>query len=210
MEQVVATNSELLATRRQVSLAEQGRELLKEKRMALLREFRLQGADVLAALEQLERRAGQAREALAESVALDGPEGVGSAAVAAGRTLAVEVSARTVAGVRVVGVDAPDVVRPAGGRGYALITSSPRVDRVAELFEHEIQQLLDVVGRELTLRRLADEIRRTTRQVNALEHVVVPRLTNRRDRIAQVLEERELESRVRLMRARDHRKTGVR
>jgi V/A-type H+/Na+-transporting ATPase subunit D len=38
--------------------------------------------------------------------------------------------------------------------------------------------------------------------VNALDHVVVPRLERESDSIAMVLEERELEDRVRLRRAR--------
>jgi V/A-type H+-transporting ATPase subunit D len=43
--------------------------------------------------------------------------------------------------------------------------------------------------------------------MNALEHVVVPRLQAERARISLVLEERELEDRVRLrrIRARGHR-----
>ena len=52
------------------------------------------------------------------------------------------------------------------------------------------------------MRRLAEEITRTTRRLNALEHVVVPRLEGERDFIAMVLDERELENRVRLMRAK--------
>ena len=60
----------------------------------------------------------------------------------------------------------------------------------------------DVAAAELSLRRLAEEISRTTRRVNALEHVVVPRLERERDAIAMVLAERELEDRVRLRRAR--------
>jgi V/A-type H+-transporting ATPase subunit D len=49
---------------------------------------------------------------------------------------------------------------------------------------------------------LAEEITRTTRRVNALEHVVIPRLESERDAIQAVLDERELEDRVRLRRAR--------
>jgi V/A-type H+-transporting ATPase subunit D len=62
--------------------------------------------------------------------------------------------------------------------------------------------LLDVAASELSLRRLALEISRTTRRVNALEHVVVPRLEQERDAISIVLAERELEDRIRLRRAR--------
>ena len=65
-----------------------------------------------------------------------------------------------------------------------------------------LDRLLDVAALELSVRRLANEIARTTRRMNALEHVVVPRLEAERARIALVLEEREMEDRVRLRRMR--------
>lgn len=43
------------------------------------------------------------------------------------------------------------------------------------------------------LRRLADEIQRTSRRVNALEHILLPQLVARRNAIHLVLEERERE-----------------
>ena len=70
--------------------------------------------------------------------------------------------------------------------------------------------LLEVAALELSLRRLADEIGRTTRRVNALEHVVVPLLEKERGFIALVLEERELEGRIRLLRARSKVERGRR
>lgn len=65
-----------------------------------------------------------------------------------------------------------------------------------------------MVAVELSLRRLAEEIKRTTRRVNALEHVVVPRLAEERDYIQMVLDERELEDRVRLMRMKSRSERG--
>ena len=68
-----------------------------------------------------------------------------------------------------------------------------------------LEKLLDVAALELSIRRLADEIARTTRRMNALEHVVLPALETERAHIALVLEEREMEDRVRLRRARSTR-----
>ena len=68
-----------------------------------------------------------------------------------------------------------------------------------------LDRLLDVAALELSVRRLADEIARTTRRMNALEHVVLPGLETERAHIALVLEEREMEDRVRLRRVRSTR-----
>lgn len=202
MDRVSATRSELLARKAQIGLAGGGRDLLKQKRTALMREFDRLSASVLRAMRDLEEQAADARGALSEAMALDGPEAVGSAALAASGEVEVEVGVRNVAGVPIVELDHGAVGRSRLGRGYSLAATTPRIDRAAEDFEAVLGGLLDVVAVEMSLRRLAEEITRTTRRINALEHVVIPRLEAERDFIAMVLDERELENRVRLMRAK--------
>ena len=205
MDHVTATRSELLARRGQIALAAQGRDLLTEKRTALLREFHRIGASVLERMRELQERASAGRSALGEALALDGPEGVSSAARATARDIAVELRTRNVAGVRLVELDHDPVPRSRAGRGYALSTTSARIDAAADAFERQLEGLLDLVAVELTLRRLGDEIETTTRRVNALDQVVIPRLEAERNHIAMVLEDRELENRARLMRVKSRR-----
>ncbi|AHY48227.1 V-type ATPase, D subunit (plasmid) [Rubrobacter radiotolerans] len=202
MNRISATRSELLARRAGIRLAIQGRDLLKEKRTALMREFDRLSADAVAAMQDLEEKARRARASLSEAVALEGPEAVGSAALAARNEIGVRLTAKSVAGVKIVDLEHDPVGRARTDRGYSLAATSPRIDTAAEGFETVVEVLLDFVAVELSLRRLAEEITRTTRRVNALEHVVVPRLEKERDFILNVLNERELENRVRLMRAR--------
>jgi len=197
-----ATRTELLARRARVDLATRGRDLLKDKRAALMKEFGHLSASVVEVVEELGRHAAESRRALVDAVSADGAETVGSAALAASGEVATRLSARSVAGVRVVDLEHEPVVRPRTGRGYDLLTSTPHTDAAAAGFERQLDRLLDVAATELSLRRLAAEITRTTRRVNALEHVVIPRLESERDAIQAVLDERELEDRVRLRRAR--------
>ena len=210
MPQVTATRSELLSRRAQIALAVQGRELLKEKRSALLREFNRLGTSVLAALEALERGASDADRLLGAAVTGHGVEYVHSAASAAEADIALTLQVRVVAGVSIVEIVKAVVARPPTERGYSLAATSARIDATAASFEAVLDGLLDVAALELSLRRLADEISRTTRRVNALEHVIVPRLQAERAAIALVLEERELEGRIRLMRARSTSSEGWR
>jgi V/A-type H+-transporting ATPase subunit D len=202
MERVSATRNELLARRTRIGLAVGGRDLLKEKRTALMREFERLSVNAAAAMKDLEERARSARTSLSETTALDGPEAVGSAALAARGEIGVGLVSKSVADVKIVDLEHDPVGRARTERGYSLSATTPRIDGVAEGFEGVLEGLLDYVAVELSLRRLAEEITRTTRRVNALEHVVVPRLEDERDYIAMVLDERELENRVRLMRAK--------
>jgi V/A-type H+-transporting ATPase subunit D len=202
VETLSATRSELLARRARIALATQGRDLLKEKRAALMVEFGRLSTGVLEAVETLGRHAAESAGTLSSAVAFDGSEPVGSAAIAASSDIATHLSPKVVAGVSVVELEHDRIARARTARGYSLAATTPRIDVAAASFERQLDLLLDVAASELSLRRLAAEISRTTRRVNALEHVVVPRLERERNAIAMVLAERELEDRIRLQRAR--------
>jgi V/A-type H+-transporting ATPase subunit D len=202
MQQVSATRSELLARRAQIGLATQGGDLLKERRSALVREFNRLGASALASIDALDRDAAGAGRLLGLSVATHGPEPVESAALAAEGEVKVSLRTRSVAGVPIVEIEKQPVARARTDRGYSLAATSARLDEVAERFEAVLDKLLELAVLELSVRRLADEIARTTRRMNALEHVVVPRLEREQAHISMVLEEREMEDRVRLRRMR--------
>ena len=201
-EQVSSTRSELLARRARIGLASQGRDLLKERRTALVREFHRLGASALDSLVALDRDAADASRFLGLSVAAAGPEPVHSAALAAQGDVEVSVHTRNVAGVPIVEIEKGVVARARTDRGYSLVATRARIDGVAERFESVLDRLLTVAALELSVRRLADEIARTTRRMNALELVVIPALEAERAHIALVLEEREMEDRVRLRRVR--------
>jgi V/A-type H+-transporting ATPase subunit D len=139
---------------------------------------------------------------LSSAVAFDGPEAVGSASTAASGDIATRLSLRIVAGVPVVELEHDVVSRARTRRGYGLVATTPRIDVAAASFERLLDLVLDVAAAELSLRRLAGEISRTTRRGNSLGHVVVPRRERERAALAMVLAERELEDRIRLRRAR--------
>jgi V/A-type H+/Na+-transporting ATPase subunit D len=208
VRQLSATRSELIARRLQIGLAAQGRDLLKEKRAALVVEFGHLSIGVLEAVEKLGRGAAASAAALGNAVAFDGAETVGSAADAASGEIATGLTLRIVAGVSVVELEHDRITRARTSRGYSLTATTPHIDVAAASFERQLDLLLDVAAAELSLRRLAGEISRTTRRVNALEHVVVPELERERDAIELVLAERELEDRVRLRRARSAGRRG--
>jgi V/A-type H+-transporting ATPase subunit D len=195
------TRTELLATRRAVALAVQGRDVLVDKRTALVRALGERTDELVRRISAARGAATAARDRLDDAAAAVGPAALMSVSHAASGRLGVDVRASTVAGVVVVDVSAADVARAATDRGYATATSDPAVDAAATAYEAEVVELLELAALELTVRRLAAEIARTTRQVNALEHVLVPRLA-RCDRIAAALDEREREETARLRRAR--------
>lgn len=205
MDQVSATRTELLNRRAQIELAVQGKDLLTEKRDQLLDEFRRVANVVMGGTDALERSATEGRRLLAIAEASDGPEAVLSAAVATRSEIPLRASATSIMGVRVARIDHEPVGRPRTGRGYGLTGTGPRIDAVAEAYEAQLDLILEVASTEIRLRRIADEIGKTTRRVNALEFAVIPLLIAERKQIQSVLEERERQDHFRLKRVKQHK-----
>jgi len=209
-EPVGATRSELLARRARIRLATRG--LLEQKRDQLMVAFREAAALASSTGEALAQAARNARRALTRAEVEDGPEAVRSAALSTRAEIPVDVRAVTVMGVRVAEIEDVTIRHPLTRRGYGLPGTSARIDAAASAFEDELEQLLALATVELRLRRLADEIGRTTRRVNALERVVLPRLEGQARRIASTLDEREREDgfRRRRLAARKRRRRAGR
>ena len=201
-EQIVPTRMALLASRSQLELASQGRDLLKEKRNALMKELHKVADVVLIGSDALEQAAAESHRALILAEALEGPEAVRSAALAASGEIFVEASGATIMGVQVPEIEYQPVGRLLTERGYSLAGTSARIDAVAASFERQLELLLEVATQELRMRRLAEEVGKTTRRVNALEHVLIPRLEFQCNAIQMMLEEREREDRFRLKRVK--------
>ena len=133
-----ATRSELIARRLQIGLATQGRDLLKEKRAALVVEFGHLSIGVLEAVETLGRRAAESATALSDAVGFDGSDAVGSASMAASGDVTTRLSLRIVAGVSVIELEHDRISRARTSRGYSLVATTPRIDVAAASFERQL------------------------------------------------------------------------
>lgn len=205
MSTVTATRTELLQRRAQTAFAEQGRDLIMDKRTALIREFAALRRDLLSDLSDLAELAVRARGLLDAAIDTDGRVAIHSAGLGSADRIQVALSSRTVAGVPLFELTRSTVRHDPRHRGWATVVVPARVDAVAEAYEEYLERLLDVCALELTVRRLASEIAKATRQVNALENVVLPRLADESASITRVLDEREREERGRLQRAKSRR-----
>jgi V/A-type H+-transporting ATPase subunit D len=192
----------LLAGRAQLALARQGRQLLEEKRDALLREFHRDVRLIYASHDELEAAAAAARLSLDEARVRHGPLPVAAAAAAASGDIAIEVRAQTVMGVAVPTIEPRELERRTGARGLALEATGPALELAAERFERELSVAIRVASMEVRARRLAREIRRTSSRVSALRTRVIPDLETETLRIAFALEQREREDRFRLKRVK--------
>jgi len=198
MEEVHPTRTELLIRKNQIGLAEQGRDLLKEKRDALLMEFMKVMDEAIDCSTRLQKAASAASFSLAIAKAVDGTSTLRSAAMATKGRVELEISGSSIMGIPIPEVEKKSVRRETLSRGYSVTGVSSRINETAECFEEEIDRVIEIAASETKLRRIGDEVQKTRRRVNALDYIVVPMLSEQVKYIQMALDEREREDLFRL------------
>ncbi|HEY5540541.1 MAG TPA: V-type ATP synthase subunit D [Coriobacteriia bacterium] len=199
MEEVRPTRAELLERKQQIALAQQGMDLLKQKRDALLIEFMGVMDETLRLSDSLQKTMREAQYSLAVAQAVDGTVALRSAGLATKGEIVVDMT-----GTKIMGVSVPVVtkgespIKSSFTRGYSVTGVSSRVDETAEKFERILDVIIEYADIETRLKRLGEEINKTNRRVNALEQVTVPQLREQVGYISQTLDERAREDLFRL------------
>lgn len=186
--------------RSQIRLAEQGAELLRSKRDALVREFLAELRRFVEARKAMRRSVLEAVAALMQTLAVDGQEAVMSAALVSRRTVRLDVTPQNFWGTKVYDMTSDYSVPEAAERGYGAAATSVRLEETAEGFEQAVSDILHLAPMDLKLRALADDMRKTSRRVNALEQRLLPQLQEQVRMIQNALDQREREDIFRLKR----------
>jgi len=198
IEGINPTRMELLKLKQREKLAVKGYNLLKEKRNALIMEFFNILERVRGARERVEEKLRDAFEDLTEAQIMMGDMAVNKAAMAVKEFINVEIDSRNIMGVVVPVIEIESTERSMVERGYGLVDTSVKLDEAARKFEESVSLIVELGEIEKSVRLLAGEIESTKRRVNALEHIIIPRLQNTVSYIEMRLEEMERENFVRL------------
>ncbi len=198
MEQVNPTRMELIRKNAQIKLAEQGRDLLREKMDALIQEFFHIMESVSKSRDELEIVAATAQRSLLTALAVDDSVTLKSASFATRKGLFLEIKGKNIMGVPVPVLEKKRVSKSVFERGYSIISTSGRIDEAAERFEMELDLIIGLAETETSLKRLGGEIQMTRRRVNALEQVLIPDLKKQAKYIKNAIDEREREDLFRL------------
>jgi len=189
-EQIAPTRSNLLQRRDQLKLANRGADLLKRKRDALIAEFFSLVKESLAAREALNAATQEAYFSLFLAKAWDGPEAVESLSLAERGSLEVEIQIQNLFGVKVPQVQAPEF---SSQLPFSPIGAGARTLDSVTQFRKLTEALIQVAATETRLRKVGEEIKKTSRRVNALEQIVIPGVNSQIRSIRDVLDQRALE-----------------
>ena len=192
IEGVKPTRMELLAIRKKRNLAEKGHKLLSEKRDALIMQF----FDVIKTRDTLRVDVNSslmnAYSALIESQMIMGQNQVEEVAMAVPPMGKVPMSVVNIMGVQVPSLEAEAIVPPEGPV-YGYLDTTAKLDEATDKLRKVLVKILKLAEVEGSIERLANEIEKTKRRVNALEHIFIPRLKTTIKYIEMQLQERERE-----------------
>ncbi|MDH4162063.1 MAG: V-type ATP synthase subunit D [Nitrospirota bacterium] len=177
--------------------------ILKARKQALIKEFLADTLPFLRSREEIRKTYGKAVGELAVSQGREGTDTIGSIALAAQRDFGIEVRDKSIWGLRYKDIEYHDVpVRTPDQRGYYEHSTTPRLIESIALFEKLLENMLQIAEYESKLKRLGEEIVKTTRRIKVLEELVLPGLKQQIRTISQYIGEREREAFYRLKRVK--------
>ena len=187
-DDIKTTRLELIETRNKVSLAERGHHLLKQKQDVLILEFFKILGKAKDLRNELNAQMGRAFNTLAVAEAYHGIQELEAVALAVKTASGINVSVKNVMGVRIPEIRGRDVKKRLTERGYSIVGTSAKIDEAAGAFENSLEMVIKLAETENSLKRLVREIEKTKRRVNALEHILIPKLKGQVKLIAMRLE----------------------
>ena len=189
--EVAPTRTNLLNLRRDLEFAREGYELLEQKREILVVELKGLTARAVEAQKKVDEELERAFSALREAEFAGGSSGISFAARAVNVRTDISLKERRIMGVGIptVAVDIKDI-RPHYGPG----STSVWTDEAVVAFKSAIAAIGRLAESRISLVRLAREIQKTIRRVNALERVFIPDYQETVRYIEDSLEEADRES----------------
>jgi len=183
--------------RQALELAREGHELLDKKREVLTTELMHVAHDAAALQSRVWGLLEEAYRVLEKARLALGRERLEWAALSVNKTIEVEVRLHSVMGVALPAVEArgapPEM-------SYSLGDTTVALDEATARFRSVLAEIPALSETMTTVWRLARELQKTQRRVNALQYIFIPQYEETVAFIESALEEREREATFRLKR----------
>jgi V/A-type H+-transporting ATPase subunit D len=185
---VAPTKTNLLRIRHELEFARLGHELLDQKRNILVIELLNLVDQAVDFQERVVKALEEAYRTLEQAVLRMGKLRVSHLASAVNIRTEIELKTRRVMGVRLPVVETSFVEHPPY---YSPLDTSFWIDNSLEEFKEALQLMGRLAELKISIIRLAAEVRKTIRKVNALEKIAIPDLEQTVHFIQNRLEENE-------------------
>lgn len=198
------TRMELTNLKRKLVTAQRGHKLLKDKRDELMRRF----LDLVRENKELRRKVEEgitranAHMAVARSVMSDNTIDV--ALMLPTQSMELEISEQNVMSVMIPKYDVKmKTAKEDDIYSYGYAFTSDDLDVAVKSLSDIMPMMIRLAEVEKSCQMMADEIEKTRRRVNALEHVMIPQYQETIKYITMKLDENERSTTTRLMKVKD-------
>jgi V/A-type H+-transporting ATPase subunit D len=200
--EVAPTKSSLLNIKRDLAFAEEGYELLEQKRQILVMELMARLEKVKEVQAMVDGKMASAYAALREALVNAGADEMTRESMGITGTHELSLSMQ-----RVMGLNLPQVVVKMSPLApeFAPGTGTARSDDVLKRFREAVEAVAVLAEVENAVVRLARELKKTQRRVNALEKIFLPQYRETLKYIRGTLEERDREDMI-IMKLIKHRR----
>ncbi|MBR5401033.1 MAG: V-type ATP synthase subunit D [Treponema sp.] len=188
---IAPTKTNLLSTKEQLAVSTNGYELLEEKREILVRELMRLVEQVKLLEDEIDRAINEAYPAFKRMLMLDGADEVERISHAIHYDYDIIEKTAIVGGMQ---FETIDVELPKKELFYSFLGTYANTDAVIIKFLDLLSLLTQMASIRTIVWRLAEEVKRTQRRVNALDKMIIPQATETIKYIEGVLEEREREN----------------
>lgn len=203
-QDVKPTRSEELRLKERIELAENGHEILEKKRDGLIHEFMEVIDDAQEVNQELADLYSQAKLKMMMAKIYDGEDTVKANAMAAEQETEISLEAQNIMGVKVPEIESENKIqRRILDREYGISSTSSRIDSTADKYEELLEKIVDAAETQTKVLKLLDEIEKTKRRVNALEHKTIPEMKDAQQQVSQVLQERAREETFRMKKIKE-------
>lgn len=201
---VKPTRSEELKLKDKIELAENGHEILEKKRDGLIHEFMEIANQAQDMNEELAQLYSEAQLKMMLAKIYDGEDTIEANAMSVKTEPYIKTSTQNIMGVLVPEIKSDtEIETPFLEREYGITSASSRIDSVAEKYEKLLQRIVKAAETQTKMLKLLDEIEKTKRRVNGLEHKIIPDMKENLDHVSQTLEEREREETFRMKKVKE-------
>ncbi len=194
---------ELTRIKRRLVTAKRGHKLLKDKRDEMVRRFIILVRENFALRQQVEKELSVALQDFAMARAVMDPQMLEEAVLYPARNAQVTIGKSNIMSVEVPVIRADEASLEKVVLPYGFAETSSQLDGAIATMAKVLPNLVKLAEVEKTCNLLADEIEKTRRRVNALEHVMIPQFEETIRYITMKLDENERSSLTRLMKVKD-------
>lgn len=197
------TRMELSNLKKRRVVAVRGHKMMKDKRDEMVRRFIIYIRRNKELREEVEARLALAMQSFVLARASMGSEAIEEALMYPARAAQVNVTTGHVLSIEVPKLELSEESMGKFVYPYGFANTSAELDGAVQALADLLPLLLELAEVEKTCKRLADEIEKTRRRVNALEYVMIPQFTEAIRQIKMKLDENERGNLTRLMKTKD-------